>query len=83
MGRSLLLIRSIFQNLSVLASLGASILIINHYQPTTENVCVGMYLSLMGTFSCPAPILMIGSIFSGASTSSNSVSFCTSHMEDP
>ena len=42
-----------------------------------------MYLSLMGTFSCPAPVLMIGSSFVGASASLNSVSFCTTHMEDP
>ena len=42
-----------------------------------------MYPSLMGTFSCPAPILMIGSSFGGASSSLNSVSFCTTHMEDP
>ena len=42
-----------------------------------------MYPSLMGTFSCPASILMIGSSFDGASSSLNSVSFCTTHMEDP
>ena len=42
-----------------------------------------MYLSLMGTFSCPAPVLMIGSSFGGASSLLNSVSFCTTHMEDP
>ena len=44
---------------------------------------MGMYPSLMGTFSCPVPILMIGSSFSGASSSLNSVSFCTTHMEYP
>ena len=42
-----------------------------------------MYSSLMGSFSCPTPILMIGSSSSEASTSMRSVSFCTSHMEDP
>ena len=44
---------------------------------------MGMYPSLMGSFSCPAPILMIGSSPSEASTSIISVSFCMSHMEDP
>ena len=42
-----------------------------------------MYPSLMGTFSCPTPILMIRSSFDEASTSTRSVSFCTSNMEDP
>ena len=44
---------------------------------------VGMYPSLMGSFSCPIPILMIGSSSSEDSTSMRSVSFRTSHMEDP
>ena len=44
---------------------------------------IHMYPSLMGSFSCPAPILMIGSSFGEALTSMRSVSFRTSHMEDP
>ena len=72
-----------FHNLSVNASSKASISIINHSQPTTRSVGVGIYPSLMGTFSYPAPILMIGSSFGGASSSLNSVSFRTTHMEDP
>ena len=72
-----------FQNPSVNASSGASIPIIDHSQPATGSVGVGMYPSLMGTFSCPAPIVMIGSSFDGASSSLNSVSFRTNHMEDP
>ena len=42
-----------------------------------------MYPSLTGSFSCPALILTIGSSSSEASTSMRSVSFHTSHMEDP
>ena len=42
-----------------------------------------MYPSLMGTFSCLAPVLMIGSSLGGSSSSSNLVSFCTTHMEHP
>ena len=72
-----------FQNLCVNASSGASILIIDHSHQETRSVGVGMRLSLMGTFSCLAPILMIGSSFGGASSSLNSVSFHTTHMEDP
>ena len=37
----------------------------------------------MGSFSCPAHILMIGSTSSEASSSLHSVSFFTTHMEDP
>ena len=37
----------------------------------------------MGTFGCPAPILMIGSSSSGVSSSLSLVSFHTTHMEDP
>ena len=47
------------------------------------SVGVGMYPSLMGTFSCPVPILMIGSSFGGASSWLNLVSFHTTHMDDP
>ena len=72
-----------FQNLSVNASSGASIPIIDHSQPATRSVGVGMYPSLMGTFSCPAIVLMIGSSSGGASSSLSSVSFHTTHMEGP
>ena len=72
-----------FKNPSVTASSGASIPIVEHSQPATGSVGVGMYPSLMGIFSCLAPILIIGSISSEASTSMRSVSFRTSHMEDP
>ena len=42
-----------------------------------------MYPSLMGTFSCLAPVLMIISSFGGDSSSLNSVSFRTTYMEYP
>ena len=58
-----------FKNPSITTSLGALILIIEHSQPETGSVGVGMYPSLMGSFSFPAPILMIGSSSSEASTS--------------
>ena len=60
-----------FQNLCLKASSGASILIIDHSQLATENVGVGMYPSLMGTFICPTLILMIGSSIGKALNSLN------------
>ena len=72
-----------FKNPSVTASLRASIPIVEHSQLATRSVGVGMYPSLMRSFSCLAPALMIGSSFDEASTSVRLVSFRTSHMEDP
>ena len=72
-----------FKNPSVTTSLGAPIPIVEHSQSATGSVGVGMYPSLMGSFSRPSPILMIGSSFNEASTSMTLVSLHTSHMEDP
>ena len=62
---------------------GNIVMIIYHSQLATGIVGVGMYPSLMGNFSCPALVLMIGSSSSEASTSVRLVSFRMSHMEDP
>ena len=70
-------------NLSFNALSGASISIIDHSHPATGSVGVGMYPSVMGTFSCPVLVLMIGSSFGGASSSLNSMYFRTTHMEYP
>ena len=72
-----------FHHLSVSGSSRASISIIDYSQLATGSVGVGMYPSLMGTFSYPEPVLMIGSSFGGASSLLNSVSFRTTHMEYP
>ena len=72
-----------FKNPCVIASLRAFVLIVAHSQLETGSVGVGMYPSLMGSFSCLAPILMIGSTFGEASSPLCSVSFHTTHMEDP
>ena len=82
-GKIVMIDQTSFKNPSVTASLGSSILIVEHSHPATRSMGVGMYPSLMGSFSCPAPILMIGSSSSEASISMRLVSFCTSHMEDP
>ena len=44
---------------------------------------MGMYPSLMRTFSCPTTVLMIGSSFSGDLSLLNSLYFRTTHMEYP
>ena len=62
-GKIVMIDQTTFKNPSITTSLGASISIIEHSQPITGSVGVGMYPSLMGSFSCPAPILMIGSSF--------------------
>ena len=64
-----------FKNPSVTASSRASISITEHSQLATGSVGVGMYPSLMGSVSCPASILMIGSSFGEASTFVRSVLF--------
>ena len=72
-----------FKNSSLTASSGDLIPIVEHSQPAIRSVVVGMYPSLMGSFSCPALILMMGSCSDEASTSTTLVSFCMTHMEDP
>ena len=82
-GKIVTIDKKYFHNPCLKASRGASIPIIDHSQLATDNVGVGMYPSVMGTFSCPTPILMIRSSFGGASSSLNLVSSRTTHMEDP
>ena len=72
-----------FKNPCVTASSRASIPIVEHSQLETRSVGVGMYPSLKGSFSCPTPVLMIRSSSGGALSSLRSVSFRTTHMEDP
>ena len=82
-GKIVTIDQTTFKNPSITASSGASIPIVGHSHPTTRSVGVGMYPSLVGSFSCPTPVLMIGSSSSEALSSMRSVSFRTSHMEDP
>ena len=72
-----------FKNSPVTASSGASVPVVEPSQLATGSVGVGMYPSLIESFSCPAPILMIGSCFDEDSTSTTLVYFRTTHMEDP
>jgi hypothetical protein len=52
-------------------------------QPTTEDIGVRMYSSLMGTFDFVAPIHHIYTISSGSSSSMRFVPFRTSYFNDP
>ena len=82
-GKIVIINQNSFHNPSFNASLGASIPIIDHSQLATENVGVGMYPFVMGTFSCLALVLIIGYSLGRASNSLNLISFHTTHMEYP
>ena len=69
-GKIIMIGQTSFYNLSVNAPSGNSIPIIDLSQPKNGSVGVGMYPSLMGTFSYLAPILMIRYIFGGYSEDS-------------
>ena len=56
-GNIVMIDQTSFHNPSVSASSRAFIPIIDHSQPTTGSVGVGMCPSLMGTFSCATPVL--------------------------
>jgi hypothetical protein len=64
------------------ASLGQSIPVINNSRPTTENIGVGMYSSLMGTFDFSAPNHQVYSMSSRSVSTARSVAFCTSYFDD-
>ena len=65
------------------ASIGSSIPEIENYHPTTENIGVEMYSSLMGTFDFMAPIHHIYAMSSRFASSMRFVRFHTSYFNDP
>jgi hypothetical protein len=67
------------------ASLGPSIPVINNSQPTTENIGVGMYSSLMGTFKFMTltPSHHIYAMSSRPVSTGRSIPFRTSYFSDP
>ena len=71
-----------FDSSSSIESSGSTIPTIDNSQLTTENVGVGMYPSLMGSFNIIAPIMMIGSTLGIASSSLSLVPFKTMYLED-
>jgi hypothetical protein len=65
------------------ASVGPSISVINNSQPTTENIGVRIYSSLMGTFDFLAPIHHIYAMSSRPSFTGRSIPFRTFYFSDP
>jgi hypothetical protein len=63
--------------------IGPSIPMIETSQPTTENIGVEMYSSLMGTFEFVAPIHHIYAMSSRSSSSMRFIPFRTSYFNDP
>jgi hypothetical protein len=72
-----------FSHSSSSALVGPSVPIVDNSQKETENIGVGMYPSLMGTFNFLAPISYINAISGESSSSLRSVSFRTSYFDDP
>jgi hypothetical protein len=65
------------------ASIGPSIPMIDNSKLTTEDIGVGMYSSLMGTFDFVAPIHHIYAISNRFSSSMRYVPFRTSYFNNP
>jgi hypothetical protein len=65
------------------ASVGPSIPVIDNSQPTTKNIGVRMYSSLMGTFDFMAPIHHIYAMSSRSASSMRFIPFRTSYFNDP
>jgi hypothetical protein len=64
------------------ASIGPSIPMIDNSQPTTENISVRMYSSLLGTFDFTAPRHHIYAMPSRPVLTRRSIPFCTSYFSD-
>ena len=72
-----------FDNSGTKPSSGTTIPVIDNSKPTTKNVRVGMYPSLMGTFNVFTPILTIASSLVSESSSLSLIPFHISHLEYP
>jgi hypothetical protein len=65
------------------ASIGSSIPAIDNSQPTTENIDVRMYSSLMGTFDFMTPSHHVYAMSSRLVSKGRSIPFHTSYFSDP
>jgi hypothetical protein len=65
------------------AFVGPSIPMIDNSQPTTENIDVRMYSSLMGTFEFIAPVHHIYAMYSRFTSLERYVPFHTPYFNDP
>jgi hypothetical protein len=64
-------------------SIGSSIPMVYNSQSTIENIGVGMYSSLMGTFDFSTPIHHIYAMSSTLTLLERSIPFHTSYFSDP
>lgn len=64
------------------ASSDSTVPLMDNPHPPTENLGVGMYSSLMGTFDFPSPFTRINAI-SSSKGSSREEFFCTRYFSDP
>jgi hypothetical protein len=65
------------------ASIGPSIPVIDNFHLETENIVVGMYYSLMGTFNFMELIHHVYAMSSRPVSTKRSISFHTSYFSDP
>jgi hypothetical protein len=65
------------------AYIGPSIPVIDNSPPTTENIDVGMYSSLIGNFNFSAPIHHVYTMSSRPASAGRSIPFRTSYLSDP
>jgi hypothetical protein len=72
-----------FVHASPNASVGPSISVIDNSQQEIEDVGVGMYSSLVGSFDFVAPIYHIHTISGESLSSMRFIPFCTSYFNDP
>ena len=82
-GKIMMINQLSFLYASLNAYVGSSILVVDNSQPETENISVGMYSSLMGTFDFMAPIHHVYAMSSKLVLSERSVLFLTSYFNDP
>jgi hypothetical protein len=68
---------------SLNASIGPSIPVVYNSQPTTKNIGVRMYSSLMGTFKFSTPTHLIYTMSSTPASVEKSIPFLTSYFSDP
>jgi hypothetical protein len=65
------------------ASVGPSIPVIDNSQPTTKNIGVEMYSSLMVTFDFMALINNVYAMSNRLTSTERFIPFCTSYFSDP
>jgi hypothetical protein len=82
-GKIMMIDQLSFAHTSPSASVGPLIPVIENFEPTTKDIGVRLYSSLMGAFDFVAPIHHIYAMSSGSVSSMRFVPFYTSYFNDP